>query len=85
MTRNESPRELVAAYSERAEHTLRFMARNIVAKAQKVVWQEYPDDNPSQVVRAISQRCTLAVENPEALKETQSERQTVRQSRGIRM
>jgi hypothetical protein len=84
LTGNHSERELVADYIAEAEHTLRFIARNLVARAQKVVWEQYPDNNPSQVVRAISQRCALATENAETLKQTQAqEKKAVSQSRSI--
>jgi hypothetical protein len=84
LTGNRSERDLVANYIAEAEHTLRFMARNLVAKAQKVVWEQYPDHNPSQVMRAISQRCALATENAEAIKQTQAQKKpAVQQSRGI--
>jgi len=78
-----SPRELVNEYVGQAEHTLRFMARNLTARAQEVVWEKYPDNNPRRVMQAISQRCALAVDNPEALKQTQTKAQSVRQSRGM--
>lgn len=80
-----NPGELVNEYVGQAEHTLRFMARNLTAKAQEVVWEKYPDNDPSRVVRAISHRCALAVDNPEALRQRQE--QTIdhgkRQSRGM--
>jgi hypothetical protein len=81
----DSPREAVNEYVGQAEHTLRFMASNLTAKAQQVAWEKYPDNNPSRVVRAISQRCALAVDNPEVLRQQQE--QTIdhgkRQSRGM--
>lgn len=85
LTGNSSPRELVEEYIGQAEHTLRFMARNLTARAQEVVWGEYPDNNPSRVMRAISQRCALVVDNPEALQQSQTEQQSMRQSRGMRI
>jgi hypothetical protein len=82
-----SAREAVDDYSSQAEHTLRFMARNLTAKAQQAVWEKYPDNNPVQVMRAISQRCALAVDNPEALRQEQAIEQTiehgVKRSRGL--
>jgi hypothetical protein len=78
-----NPRELVNGYKGQAEHTLRFMARNLTAKAQQVAWEKYPDNNPSRVVRAISQRCALAVDNPEALEQRQTVGRKIRQSRGM--
>lgn len=78
-----NPRELANEYVGQAEHTLRFMARNLTARAQEVVWEKYPDNNPRRVMQAISQRCALAVDNPEALKQTHTKEQSVRQSRGM--
>jgi hypothetical protein len=78
-----TPRELVGEYVGQAEHTLRFMARNLTARAQQVVWEKSPDENPSRVMRAISQRCALAVDNPEALEQKQTKEQSMRQSRGM--
>lgn len=78
-----NPGELVNEYKGQAEHTLRFMARNLTAKAQEVAWEKYPDNNPGRVVRAISQRCALAVDNPESLEQRQTVDRHVRQSRGI--
>ena len=76
---------LVDEYMAQVQHTLRFMARNLVAKAQKVAWDNYPDHNPVKVVRAISQRCAMAVENSESLKQALMAQQSLRQSRGIRV
>jgi hypothetical protein len=84
-----SAREAVDDYSSQANHTLRFMARNLTAKAQGVVWEKYPDNNPSQVMRAISERCALAVDNPQALRQEQQQaieqkiEQGVKRSRGM--
>jgi hypothetical protein len=84
-----SVREVVDDYSSQANHTLRFMARNLTAKAQGVVWEKYPDNNPSQVMRAISERCALAVDNPQALRQEQQQaieqkiEQGVKRSRGM--
>lgn len=78
-----SAREVVDDYSSQAQHTLRFMARNLTAKAQSTVWEKYPDNNPSQVMRAISQRCALAAENPQALEQRQDNERSMKQSRGM--
>lgn len=83
LTGGDSARRLVDEYVGQAEHTLRFMARNLVAQAQQVVWEKYADHNPSQVVRAISQRCALAVDNPQALKQEQTIERGMKQSRGM--
>jgi hypothetical protein len=80
-----SAREVVDDYSDQAKHTLRFMARNLTAKAQGVVWEKYPDNNPSQVMHAISQRCALAADNPQALRQQQEQtiEHSVKRSRGM--
>jgi hypothetical protein len=44
-----------------AEHTLRFMASNMVARAQTIVWERFANQSPSRVIRAISERCSKAV------------------------
>jgi hypothetical protein len=80
-----NPREVANEYIGQAEHTLRFMARNLTAKAQEVVWEKYPDNNPSRVMRAISERCALAVDNPNALQQRQEQSidQGIKKSRGM--
>jgi hypothetical protein len=54
---------LVQDYAANAEHTLRFMASNMVATAQKIVWRRYASSSPDRVVRAISERCAAVVSN----------------------
>jgi hypothetical protein len=76
-----SAREVVDDYSSQANHTLRFMARNLTAKAQEAVWEKYPDNNPSRVVRAISERCYSAVDNPQSLEQRQGIEQNMKHSR----
>lgn len=79
-----SAREVVDDYSNQAKHTLRFMARNLTAKAQNAVWEKYPDNNPTQVMRAISQRCALAVDNQQqTLEQRQGNERNIKQSRGM--
>lgn len=78
-----SAREVVGEYSSQANHTLRFMARNLTAQAQGVVWEKYPDNNPSQVMHAISERCTLAVDNSQTLEQRQDNERSIKQSRGM--
>jgi hypothetical protein len=53
--------QAVQDYTARAEHTLRFMASNMVARAQTIVWERYANSNPARVIRAISERCAKAV------------------------
>lgn len=51
---------VVQDYAANAQHTLRFMASNMVGMAQTVVWERFASQNPSRVIRAISDRCALA-------------------------
>lgn len=53
--------QAVQDYAARADHTLHFMASNMVATAQRVVWQRVASQNPSRVIRAISERCSKAI------------------------
>ena len=82
-------RAVTNEYAAQAQHTLRFMASNLVAKAQKVVWDQYSHANPDRVMRALSERCAHAVKNTEVVREIQSVTQSVvespRRSRGIRI
>ncbi|HEX3628085.1 MAG TPA: hypothetical protein VH280_21955 [Verrucomicrobiae bacterium] len=57
----DDPLEVVQDCAVNAEHTLRFMASNMVARAQTIVWQRYANQNPARVIRAISDRCARAV------------------------
>ena len=72
---------LVNEYSYRAQHTLRFMASNLVSKAQCVAFEQFPEHSPGRVTRAISERCLLAV--GESLTVMEPVRQTTRHARGI--
>jgi hypothetical protein len=54
------PAVVVQDYAANAQHTLRFMASNMVGMAQTVVWERFASQNPSRVIRAISDRCALA-------------------------
>lgn len=54
------PMLVVQDYAANAQHTLRFMASNMVGMAQTVVWERFASQNPSRVIRAISDRCALA-------------------------
>ena len=75
--------ELMDEYEAQVQHTLRFMARDLAAKAQTVAWEQFPDDNPAKVVRALSQRCAVAAENSESLKQAEMEKPHIRQSHGM--
>jgi hypothetical protein len=78
-------REVVMDYVTQANHTLRFAERNLVAKAQKMVWRQYPEQNPGKVVEALMERCDKAVTHKRSIGESQSEAQNNRQSRGMRV
>lgn len=81
LLKGNGPREVATEYMAQMRHTLQFMARNAEVKAQKVVWEQFPDDHPGKVVRAISERCDSVAEGTEAIKRAQT--QSVRHSRGI--
>lgn len=66
------PRELTAAFTENAKHTLEFMASNQVATAQKVIWGQFQEHHPERLMQAISERCRLAVSNEETISQGQS-------------
>ena len=76
-------RQLAAKYMAQMRHTLRFMARNAEVKAQKIVWQQVPENNPGEVVRAISELCAGVVEGKEIIKQEQTQSVRKSQSRGI--
>ncbi|HUA37424.1 MAG TPA: hypothetical protein VMA35_03370 [Candidatus Sulfopaludibacter sp.] len=81
LLKGNGPREVATEYMAQMRHTLQFMARNAEVKAQKVVWEQFPDDHPGKVVRAISERCDSVAEGTEVIKQTQT--QSVRRSRSI--
>lgn len=78
-------RELMNEYMAQVQHTLHFMARNAEAKAQKIVWEQFPDNNPSLVVSAISERCNKVADTNQSLRRFQSQSQAypIGHSRGI--
>lgn len=51
---------LLEEYAASAEHTLRAMASNLVAKAHKIVWARFASTSPARVVQAISEKCAQA-------------------------
>jgi hypothetical protein len=61
--------DLAQEFRNDARHTLRLMASNAVAKAQKIVWERYADNRPAQVIAAISERCRQAVSNKQSISE----------------
>ncbi|MGH7977597.1 MAG: hypothetical protein ACREE6_04105 [Limisphaerales bacterium] len=76
------PMKLANEFRENAQLTLEFMASNMVAKAQKIVWQEYAGDRSERLIEAISQRCRLVVAPGEAISETPEMRQSHSHSHG---
>ena len=48
LVQGQNVREVVMDYVAQANHTLRFAERNLVAKAQKMVWRQYPAKQPRQ-------------------------------------
>ena len=81
LLKSADPGHLVNEYAGRAQHTLRFMASNLVSKAQGVAFEQFPEHSPGRVTRAISERCLLAV--GESLTVMEPVRQTTRYARGI--
>jgi hypothetical protein len=75
--------QLVDDFKANSQLTLEFMASNLTAKAQKVVWEQFPDCRPSHVIAAISERCRQAVSNGETISQSQTVTQPV--SRGIKI
>ena len=71
------------AFKADARLTLQFMGSNLVAKAQKIVWEQYPDHRPGHVVAAISERCHQAIANAETISQAQKATQSI--SHGVRM
>lgn len=76
-------RQLAVAFHANTRHTLEFMASNQVATAQKVIWEQFPDHRPAQLVAAISERCRLAVTNEETISQTRKLNQS--NGRGVRI
>jgi hypothetical protein len=74
-------RQLTEEFKANAQLTLEFMASNLTAKAQKIVWEQFPDHRPGHIVAAISERCRQAVTNEEAISQTQKATQST--SRGM--
>jgi hypothetical protein len=83
LLRGKSPYQLADDFKANANLTLEFMASNLTAKAQRVVWEQFSDYRPSQVVAAISERCRQAISNEKTI--SQSETTTHSTSRGIKI
>jgi hypothetical protein len=61
------PNKLLDEFKANAQLTLEFMASNLAAKAQKIVWEQFPEERPGHIVAAISERCRQAVSNQETV------------------
>jgi len=83
LVNGDDARAVTTEYASQAQHTLRFMASNLMARAQKIAWEQFPDHNPKRVVHALSERCYEALGEKEVVKQAQSVRQTQRRSRSI--
>jgi hypothetical protein len=70
LERNDS-RELASAFNANARHTLKFMASNEVATAQRVIWGQFHEHRPARLGEAISERCRLAVSDEKTISQTQ--------------
>ena len=81
LLRGDDASRLVSEFAAQARHTLRFMASNLVAGAQHVAWEQFPEQNPGKVVRAISERCQRTVK----ICELMTERESVSQARGMKV
>ncbi len=83
LLRGDEASQLVREFAAEARHTLRFMASNLVASAQRVAWEQFPEQNPGKVVRAISERCRQLVRICELPTERESVDQANRHARGM--
>lgn len=79
LLQGDDPVKLNRDFTANAQHTLEFMASNLTAKAQKIVWEQFPDHRPGHVVAAITERCHQAIANEETI----SQKATHSISRGI--
>jgi hypothetical protein len=75
------PYQLTKEFKVGAKLTLEFMASNLAAKAQKIVWEQFPKYRPGEVMAAISEQCHSAIASEMAISQPQDVRQNVR--RGI--
>jgi hypothetical protein len=57
----DDPVTLVEQYAASAQQTLRSIANNLIAQAQRIVWRRYASTSPARVIQAISDRCAEAV------------------------
>lgn len=73
--------QLAEEFKGNAQRTLEFMASNATAKAQKIVWGQFYEQKPDEIMAAISERCHQAAAN----RETISQKMTQSINRGMRV
>src|SRR2546426_684735 len=73
LLQGDDPVKLNRDFTANAQHTLKFMASNLTAKAQKIVWEQFPDHRPGHIVAAITERCHQAIANEETISQNRSE------------
>ena len=56
-----------------------------LARAQRVVWAQFPDRNPPRVVHALSELCSAALTHDLCRRQALSRHQSQHQSRGLRV
>jgi hypothetical protein len=66
----DDPVLLVQDYAARAEHTLQFMASNLVSKAHRIVWARYASTSPARVISVIFAQCAEAASMGNGVGET---------------
>ena len=83
LLQGDDPVKLNRDFTANAQHTLGFMASNLTAKAQKIVWEQFPDHRPGHIVAAITERCHQAIANEESI--SQNRKVTHSVGHGFRM
>jgi hypothetical protein len=83
LLQGDDPDKLLENFKTDAHLTLEFLASNLVAKAQRIVWEQFPDERPGHIVTAISERCRQAVNPQETLVENVGQKNTW--NRGVRI
>ena len=83
LLQGDDPVKLNRDFTANAQHTLEFMASNLTAKAQKIVWEQFPDHRPGHIVAAITERCHQAIANEETI--SQNRKVTHSVGHGFRM
>jgi hypothetical protein len=81
LMRGNDANQLADEFKANAQRTLEFMASNATAKAQKIVWGQFYDQKPDEIMAAISERCHQAAAN----QETNSQKTTQSINRGMRV